>query len=126
MSLLMNLVEEPTHWRLSLHGDLELTECFRLRMTANRILATSPYTVVLDLSNLDRLDQDGLGALVKMSHEHTAAGRRLILVTSSGVEKLLCDARLQGIFYTTQTMAGAISMLDDSIQTTSASAFSTV
>jgi anti-anti-sigma factor len=126
MALLMNLVEEPTHWQLSVHGNLEFSECYEFRMTADRILASAPNAAVVDLSNLGRLDQAGLGALVEMSHEHTAAGRRLILVTSSCVDRLLCDARLQGIFSTAQTMAGAVGMLEDTIHATQQGAFSAV
>jgi anti-anti-sigma factor len=126
MSLLVNLVEAPTHWLLSAHGDLESGECYKFRVTADRILASKAHAAVLDLSNIGRLDRAGLGVLVDISHEHTAAGRRLILVTSSAVDRLLCDARLQGIFTTAQTREDAIDLLEPPCQATRQGAFGAV
>lgn len=115
MALLMNLVKEPSHWRLSVHGNLEFGECHQFQMTADRILASKPHATVLDLRNLGRLDQAGLGRLIAMSHEHTETGRQLVIVTSTPFD-LLCDARLEDIFSTAQTMESAVGMLNHPIQ----------
>jgi anti-anti-sigma regulatory factor len=126
MMLLLNLVEEPTHWRLSVHGNLEFSECRQFRLTANRILASPPHAAVVDLSNLGRLDHSGLGVLVDMCHAFAAAGRQLVLVISDVLQQLLGDARLHGIFCTAQTLEGAIGMLKNPIEATPRSAFSAV
>jgi anti-anti-sigma factor len=118
MALLLNLVEEPTHWRLSVHGNLEFSECQQFRLTANRILASPPNAAVLDLSNLGRLDQAGLGVLVDMSHAFAAAGRQLVLVISGVIKQLLSDVRLLGLFSIAQTLEGALGLLEHPFHTT--------
>ena len=107
----MDLTQEPTHWQLSVSGDLEYRECSSFRMNIDHILRSDPRPAVVDLSGLDGIDSSGLGLLVGMSHDHAAAGRRLVLVTNGAIESLLCDSRLDGVFSTAPTLEQAVESL---------------
>ena len=113
MAMLLDLVQEPTHWQLSVSGDLDYDACSRFRMSVDRIVSSSPQPAVVDLSRLSNIDGAGLGILVGMSHQMASTRSKLVLVTSGEIHGLLTDARLCGVFSTTSSLADAILALQD-------------
>lgn len=108
MALTIDLAQEPSHWVLTLHGDLDYGECAAFRMNIDRVLKSSPPATVVDLSGLEYLDSSGLGLLLSLSKEYSAEGGKLVLVTNETVDNILSLTRLNGIFSTATTMEEAL------------------
>jgi len=113
MALSLNLVQEPTHWILTLEGDLDYGECSAFRMNIDRILKASPPATVVDLAGLQYLDSSGLGLLLALSKEYGAKGGRLVLVTNETVDNILSLTRLNGIFSTASSIEDALAILGE-------------
>lgn len=107
MALTLDLTENPSHWLLTLTGDLDYAECSAFRMNIDRILKGSPAATIVDLSGLEYLDSSGLGLLLSLSKEYGAQGGRLVLVTNETVDNILSLTRLSGIFSTAATVPEA-------------------
>lgn len=104
MALTLDLTESPSHWMLTLAGDLDYGECSTFRMSIDRIIKASPPVTIVDLSGLEYLDSSGLGLLLSLSKEYGAQGGRLALVTNETVDNILSLTRLNGIFSTASTV----------------------
>ena len=113
MALSLDLTQEPTHWTLTLAGELDYGECAGFRMNIDRILKSSPPATIVDLSGLTYLDSSGLGLLLALSKEYTAQGGRLVLVTNETVDNILSLTRLNGIFSTAAGMQDALAILGE-------------
>jgi len=113
MALTVDLQQEPAHWTLALAGDLDYGECSTFRMNIDRILKACPPAVVVDLSGLEYLDSSGLGLLLSLSKEYSAAGGRLVLVTNETVDNILSLTRLNSIFATAPKMEEALQMVEE-------------
>jgi len=111
MALSLDLAQEPTHWTLTLAGELDYGECAGFRMNIDRILKSSPPATIVDLSGLTYLDSSGLGLLLALSKEYTAGGGRLVLVTNETVDNILSLTRLNGIFATATDIDEARAMV---------------
>lgn len=114
MALSLELVQNPTHWVLSLDGDLDYGECAAFRTNIDRILKASPPAAIVDLSGLQYLDSSGLGLLLALSKEYGAQGGRLVLVTNETVDNILSLTRLNGIFSTASSVGDALAILGES------------
>ena len=112
MALTIDLAQQPSHWVLTLAGDLDYGECSTFRMNIDRILKSAPPATVVDLSGLEYLDSSGLGLLLSLSKEYGSEGGRLVLVTNETVENILSLTRLNGIFATAPDMTQALQMID--------------
>ena len=113
MALSLDLTQKPTHWILTLVGELDYGECAGFRMNIDRILKASPPAAIVDLSGLTYLDSSGLGLLLALSKEYTAQGGRLVLVTNETVDNILSLTRLNGIFSTAAGMEDALAILGE-------------
>jgi anti-sigma B factor antagonist len=111
MALSLDLEQNPTHWSMTLVGDLDYGECTQFRMGIDRILRSGSRSTVVDLSELGYLDSSGLGLLLAMSRQHAAAGGQLVLITNRTVDNILSLSRLHGIFATASSMPDAMQML---------------
>jgi len=108
MAMLLDLVQEPTHWRLSVSGNLDYKACSRLRMSVDRILISPPRHAVVDLSRIGTIDGAGLGILVSLSHHLASTCSQLALVTTGEIDTMLTDPRLLGVFTTHASVAEAV------------------
>jgi len=113
MALALDLAQEPSHWTLTLVGELDYGECAGFRMNIDRILKSSPPATIVDLSGLTYLDSSGLGLLLALSKEYTALGGRLVLVTNETVDNILSLTRLNGIFSTAASKQDALAILGE-------------
>lgn len=113
MGLSMALDQGVRHWTLTLRGDLDYGECAAFRMTIDRILRSSPTSVIIDLSGLEYLDSSGLGLMLALSKEYSTHGGRLVLVTNESVDNILDLTRLSGIFSCAPSVGEAETMLAD-------------
>jgi len=113
MALTIDLEQEPTHWTLTLTGELDYGECSAFRMNIDRILKSVPPATIVDLSGLQYLDSSGLGLLLALSKEYGGKGGRLVLVTNETVDNILSLTRLNGIFSTANTMDEALAVLGE-------------
>ena len=111
MTLELDLEEAPTHWRLAVSGELDASGCSQFRMNADRILRYRPESLIVDMSDLEYLDSSGLGILMSLSREHSAAGGHLVLIASAPVNTLLSLVRLNSLFATASTMQEALEVL---------------
>lgn len=112
MALTIDLEQEPAHWVLTLHGDLDYGECASFRMNIDRVLKSGPPATIVDLSDLEYLDSSGLGLLLSLSKEYGAQGGRLVLVTNETVDNILSLTRLNGIFATAKSVSEAEQMAE--------------
>lgn len=112
MPLDISLSQDAPAWVLTLKGDLDYGECAAFRTNIDRILAASPASVIVDLSDLEYLDSSGLGLLLAMSKEYGAIGGKLVLLTNETVDNILSLTRLNGIFATASTMEEAAQIAD--------------
>ena len=111
MALSLDLEQKPTHWTMTLVGDLDYGECSQFRMGIDRVLRSERRLTIADLSGLGYLDSSGLGLLLAMSKKHAAAGGQLVLITNRTVDDILSLSRLHGIFATASSMPEAMQML---------------
>lgn len=111
MALTIDLEQQPSHWLLKLHGDLDYGECASFRMNIDRILKSGPPATIIDLSGLDYLDSSGLGLLLSLSKEYGGQGGKLVLVTNETVDNILSLTRLNGIFSTATDLDEAQEMV---------------
>jgi anti-sigma B factor antagonist len=103
VSLSIRVDEEPTHWKLTLLGELDYGECSGFRMNIDRILISDVAAVIIDLSGVTYLDSSALGLLVSLSRGCTQARSALVLITSEQVDKML---RLSGLTQVFAVAAG--------------------
>jgi len=69
VSLSIRVDQEPTHWKLTLLGELDYGECSVFRMNIDRILISNVSTAIVDLSGVTYLDSSALGLLLSLSRE---------------------------------------------------------
>ena len=111
MGLNIELAQEQRFWTLTLAGDLDYGECSAFRMSIDRILKSAPPATIVDLSDVEYLDSSGLGLLLSLSKEYSAAGGKLVLVTNATVDNILSLTRLNGIFSTAPEMDQAMQII---------------
>jgi anti-sigma B factor antagonist len=114
MGLRIDLEQEPAYWTLTLSGDLDYGECAAFRMNIDRILKSAPPATIVDLSGIEYLDSSGLGLLLSLSKEYSAAGGKLVLVTNETVDNILSLTRLNGIFATAPAIDQALQIIEGS------------
>jgi anti-sigma B factor antagonist len=114
MAIVMDLDQGDEVWLLTVSGELDYSECAAFRMHIDRILRGAPPATIVDLSGLEYLDSSGLGLLLSLSREYTAAGGRLVLVTNETVDSILDLTRLSGIF----SIAGDVPQARETIRDT--------
>jgi anti-sigma B factor antagonist len=112
VSLSVRVDQEPTHWKLTLLGELDYGECSVFRMSIDRILMSDVSTAIVDLSGVTYLDSSALGLLVSLSRECGKAGRKLVLITSEQVDKMLLVSGLTGVFATAADMEQALQIVE--------------
>ncbi|MDO8963764.1 MAG: STAS domain-containing protein [Coriobacteriia bacterium] len=111
MSVTMDLQQGDEAWVLTVSGDLDYSECAGFRLHIDRILRGMPEAAIIDLSGVDYLDSSGLGLLLSLSREYTAAGGRLVVVSNETVDSILELTRLTGIFSIAPDADGALETL---------------
>lgn len=116
MPLTITMDELAEAWVLTLHGELDYSECVGFRIHIDRILRTMPPAVVVDFSDVQYLDSSGLGLLLSLSREYESAGGRLLLVTNETVDSVLSITRLAGVFTIEPDVGTALQHLRDSAE----------
>lgn len=112
MSLSIRVDQEPTHWKLTLLGELDYGECSVFRMNIDRILISEVSTVIVDLSEVTFLDSSAIGLLLSMSRECRNTGSALVLITSEHVDKMLVISGLTRVFAIAADMEQALLIVE--------------
>jgi len=112
VSLAIRIDQEPTHWKLTLSGELDYGECSAFRMNIDRILISEVSTAIVDLSGVTYLDSSALGLLLSLSRECGKADSTLVLITSEHVDKMLVLSGLTQVFATATDMEQALLIVE--------------
>jgi anti-sigma B factor antagonist len=112
MARTIDLDQQPTYWKLKLAGDLDCAGVYALRVTVDRILASAPPALVVDLSGVEYLDSAGLGLLLVLSREYAGTGQRLVLVTNEVVDTVLSITRLDRVLATAPELGQALELAE--------------
>ena len=81
---------------LALVGELDLSTVAKVQEELRRIEASSPATVVVDLSKLTFLDSTGLRCIVTADERARDAGRRMVVVRGpDAVQRVFAITRLE-------------------------------
>ena len=81
---------------LALVGELDLSTVAKVQEELRRIEASSPATVVVDLSKLTFLDSTGLRCIVTADERAREAGRRMVVVRGpDAVQRVFAITRLE-------------------------------
>ena len=112
MSLAIRIDQEPTHWKLTLSGEIDYGECAVFRINIDRILMSNVAAAIVDLSGVTYLDSSALGLLLSLSRECSQAGSTLVLITSEQVDKMLLLSGLTRVFATAAGMEQALLIVE--------------
>jgi len=112
VSLSIRVDQEPTHWKLTLSGELDYGECSVFRMNIDRILISNVSTAIVDLSGVTYLDSSALGLLLSLSRECGKTGSTLVLITSEQVDKMLLLSGLTQVFATAADIEQALLIVE--------------
>ena len=81
---------------LALVGELDLSTVAKVQEALRRIEASSPATVVVDLSKLTFLDSTGLRCIVTADERAREEGRRMVVVRGpDAVQRVFAITRLE-------------------------------
>jgi anti-anti-sigma factor len=81
---------------LALVGELDLSTVAKVQEELRRVEASSPATVVVDLSKLTFLDSTGLRCIVTADERARAEGRRIVIVRGpDAVQRVFAITRLE-------------------------------
>jgi anti-anti-sigma factor len=81
---------------VALRGELDLSTVGKVQDELDRIEASSPRVVVLDLSQLTFLDSTGLRCLVTADERARESGRRVVIVRGpEAVQRVFSITRLE-------------------------------
>jgi anti-sigma B factor antagonist len=81
---------------VALKGELDLSTVGKVQDELDRVEASSPPIVVLDLSKLTFLDSTGLRCLVTADERAREAGRRVVIVRGpEAVQRVFAITRLE-------------------------------
>ena len=81
---------------LALVGELDLSTVAKVQEELRRVEASSPATVVVDLSKLTFLDSTGLRCIVTADERAREAGRRMVIVRGpDAVQRVFAITRLE-------------------------------
>ena len=81
---------------LALVGELDLSSVAKVQEELRRIEATSPATLVVDLSKLAFLDSTGLRCIVTADERAREGGRRMVIVRGpDAVQRVFTITRLE-------------------------------
>ena len=81
---------------IALKGELDLSSVRKVQDELDRVEASSPPIVVLDLSKLTFLDSTGLRCLVTADERAREAGRRVVIVRGpEAVQRVFAITRLE-------------------------------
>ena len=81
---------------LALVGELDLSTVAKVQEELRRIEASSPATVVVDLSKLTFLDSTGLRCIVTADERAREEGRRMVIVRGpDAVQRVFAITRLE-------------------------------
>src|SRR4051794_33453545 len=73
----VDLAVSPTEARVTLRGELDIASTDRLRAALKTVVGSAAPEVRIDLGELRFIDAAGIGELVRLHVELTAAGRRV-------------------------------------------------
>jgi anti-sigma B factor antagonist len=80
---------------MALVGELDLSSVAKVQEELRRVEASSPATVVVDLSKLTFLDSTGLRCIVTADERARADGRRVVIVRGpDAVQRVFAITRL--------------------------------
>jgi anti-sigma B factor antagonist len=81
---------------VALVGELDLSTVAKVQEELRRVEATSPPTLVVDLSKLTFLDSTGLRCIVTADERARAEGRRIVIVRGpDAVQRVFAITRLE-------------------------------
>lgn len=81
---------------VALVGELDLSTVAKVQEELRRVEATSPATVVVDLSKLSFLDSTGLRCIVTADERAREEGRRMVIVRGpDAVQRVFAITRLE-------------------------------
>lgn len=88
-----------------LNGDILMPDVMRFMESMNEHCAVPDISqIVLDLSQVERMDPACLGVIVSLSTKMQSRGRRIVLLSpSAGIVRLLKDEEIEGFFPTCQS-----------------------
>jgi anti-sigma B factor antagonist len=82
--------------RVALVGELDLSTVAKVQEELRRVEASSPATLVVDLSKLTFLDSTGLRCIVTADERARAEGRRIVIVRGpDAVQRVFAITRLE-------------------------------
>ncbi len=94
---------------ISLKGDLDLANSYKLKDTINSLLHKDVKNIIIDFKDLKYIDSSGIGALLRINSQFNNPGKRLWLINIIGqVYEIIKLARLYEYF--------PISTLKDAIE----------
>jgi anti-sigma B factor antagonist len=92
---------------VALSGELDLSSVAKVQEELRRVEATSPATLVVDLSKLTFLDSTGLRCIVTADERARAAGRRVVIVRGpNAVQRVFAITRLDDRLEMVDDVAG--------------------
>jgi anti-anti-sigma factor len=81
---------------VALVGELDLSTVAKVQEELRRVEASSPATLVVDLSKLTFLDSTGLRCIVTADERARAEGRRIVIVRGpNAVQRVFAITRLE-------------------------------
>ena len=81
---------------MALVGELDLSTVAKVQEELRRVEASSPATMVVDLSKLTFLDSTGLRCIVTADERARADGRRIVIVRGpDAVQRVFAITRLE-------------------------------
>jgi anti-sigma B factor antagonist len=81
---------------VALVGELDLSTVAKVQEELRRVEASSPATLVVDLSKLTFLDSTGLRCIVTADERARAEGRRIVIVRGpDAVQRVFAITRLE-------------------------------
>ena len=81
---------------VALVGELDLSTVAKVQEELRRVEASSPATLVVDLSKLSFLDSTGLRCIVTADERARAEGRRIVIVRGpDAVQRVFAITRLE-------------------------------
>ena len=78
---------------------------------SNDVLAANPFSMVIDLSNIDFIDSSGLGALVQIAKQCNSSKRSFLVVGNARVVQTIKLVRLDEFLHLAPDLGTALSQL---------------
>lgn len=89
----------PNYWEVYLCGELDVSNCDKLKEFLNKLFIESQIDIKIDLEKLDYIDSTGLGVLISILKKLKTSNKELYLINpKQNVEKIFNITGLDKIF----------------------------